>query len=99
VFAAASTPLTQKFDVIIAVIAFRIAAAVECESATACTTDVEGIVDKQHSHGFADGNVQKFLFDDFAVLQRHSGDGLSVLASQQQSTFGIFGHADPRPID
>ena len=98
-FAAATTPFSQEFHIVVAVIAFGITAPIESEPAAAGAADVEGVVDEQHSHGFTDRDVQNLLFDDFSVLQRYSGDGLSILATQQQSTFGVFGHADPGSID
>ena len=86
VLARAALPFAQEFNVIEAVIAFGVFAAEQAEDlaafvALAVGVDVQHVVDKQHAHRFADGNVQDFFLDDLAVVQRQARDGLPALGA------------------
>ena len=86
VLARAALPFAQEFNVIEAVIAFGVFAAEQAEDlaafvAFAVRIDVQHVVDKQHAHRFADGNVQDFFLDDLAVVQRQARDGLPALGA------------------
>ncbi len=86
VFARAAMPFAQEFDVVVAVVSLRVAAAIQAESTVVPrSVEVEHVADEQHAHRFGDGNVQYFFLDDFAVLERHARDRLAALATQQQA--------------
>ena len=94
-FPAAALPLAKKLHVVVAVIPLRVPAAIQSEAATAAATDVECITHEQHPHRFTHRDVQNLLLCDLAVRDRQPRNGLAILSSEQQPSFGIFREADP----
>ena len=97
-FATTALPLAKEFHVVVTVVALRVPASIQSESATSAAADIECIVNKQHPHGFAHGDTQDLLLGNLAILNRDARDGLFPLAAQQQTSFGIFGHTNPRTV-
>ena len=98
-FARAAAPLAQAFNVVVAVVPFRIFTPKKAILAVASgPIEIEHILHEEHPHRFGDGNLQSLLFDDVCAVERHAHDRLTSLTAQQQASFRILRHANPRSI-
>ncbi len=91
-------PLAEELDVVEALVALAVLAAVEAEIALPVAIEIQHVIDEQHPHRFTDRNVQDVLLDDLAVLERQARDRLAALAAEPQPPLGVLGHVDPRAV-